>query len=63
VIELPVAQVSAGRTRIQLERRGFRFETDAYTVGDNVIWGATARIVELLLERLRHDGGALRLSS
>jgi 8-oxo-dGTP pyrophosphatase MutT (NUDIX family) len=63
VIELPLADVSAARTRIQLERRGFRFETDAYTVGDHVIWGATARIVELLLERLHDDGGALRLSS
>jgi 8-oxo-dGTP pyrophosphatase MutT (NUDIX family) len=63
VLELPLADVSAGRTRIELERRGFRFETDAYTVGDHVIWGATARIVQLLLERLRDDGGALHLSS
>jgi 8-oxo-dGTP pyrophosphatase MutT (NUDIX family) len=52
VLELPLAQISAGRTRTRLERRGFSFETDAYVVGENLIWGATARILEHLLERL-----------
>jgi 8-oxo-dGTP pyrophosphatase MutT (NUDIX family) len=52
VLELPLAQISAGRTRTRLERRGFSFETDAYVVGENLIWGATARILENLLERL-----------
>ena len=35
-----------------MERRGFTFETDAYMVGEHLIWGATARIIEHLLERL-----------
>jgi hypothetical protein len=62
VLELPLEDVSAGRTRIQMERRGISFETDAFVVEDHVIWGATARIVELLLRRLRTEaGGGLAL--
>jgi hypothetical protein len=34
-----------------MERRGIAFETDAYVVDDHLIWGATARILESLLER------------
>ncbi len=52
VLELPVPALRAGRTRTRLERRGISFETDAYAVGENLIWGATARILEHLLERL-----------
>jgi len=59
VLELPLRAISAGRTRTQMERRGFTFETDAYVVEEHLIWGATARIIENLLERLRegHFGG------
>jgi 8-oxo-dGTP pyrophosphatase MutT (NUDIX family) len=56
VLELPLEEVRAGRTRTQMERRGFTFETDAYVVGEHLIWGATARIIELLLERLAPPG-------
>ncbi len=58
VLELPLAAVQAGRTRTRLERRGISFETDAYVVEDHLVWGATARIIELLLERFatRPDG-------
>ena len=52
VLELPAAALREGRTRTHVRRRGFTFETDAYIVGEHVIWGATARIVEHLLERL-----------
>src|SRR5262249_13688992 len=52
VLELPATALREGRTRTRLQRRGFTFETDAYIVGEHVIWGATARIVEHLLERL-----------
>jgi 8-oxo-dGTP pyrophosphatase MutT (NUDIX family) len=52
VLELPVSALREGRTRTRLQRRGFTFETDAYIVGEHVIWGATARILEHLLERL-----------
>ena len=36
----------------RLVRRGVPFRTDTYVVGDHLIWGATARIVGDLLERL-----------
>jgi 8-oxo-dGTP pyrophosphatase MutT (NUDIX family) len=52
VLELPLGALRAGRTRTRLERRGISFETDAYVVDGHVIWGATARILEHLLERL-----------
>jgi 8-oxo-dGTP pyrophosphatase MutT (NUDIX family) len=52
VLELPLRALREGRTRARLERRGMSFETDAYIVDDNLIWGATARIVENLLQQL-----------
>jgi 8-oxo-dGTP pyrophosphatase MutT (NUDIX family) len=52
VLELPLSAVRAGRTRTVMERRGITFETDAFLVAEHLIWGATARIVENLLERL-----------
>jgi 8-oxo-dGTP pyrophosphatase MutT (NUDIX family) len=51
VIELALAQLRESRTRTRLERRGFSFETDAYVVDEHLIWGATARILEELLQR------------
>jgi 8-oxo-dGTP pyrophosphatase MutT (NUDIX family) len=62
VLELPLDALRAGRTRTRMERRGIAFETDAYVVDDHLIWGATARILESLLERLQtsdHDGLSL----
>jgi 8-oxo-dGTP pyrophosphatase MutT (NUDIX family) len=63
VLELPLAAVRAGRTRTTMERRGITFETDAYVVDEHLIWGATARIIELMLERLETApaGGLLTL--
>jgi 8-oxo-dGTP pyrophosphatase MutT (NUDIX family) len=55
VLELPLEAIRSGRTRTQLERRGITFETDAFVVDEHLIWGATARILEHLLERMR-DG-------
>ena len=52
VLELPLDALREGRTRTRMERRGVSFETDAYIVGDNLIWGATARILDDLYERL-----------
>ncbi len=52
VLELTLAEVRASRTRTMMKRRGFTFETDAYIVGEHLIWGATARIIEHLLEAL-----------
>jgi 8-oxo-dGTP pyrophosphatase MutT (NUDIX family) len=56
VLELPLPALREGRTRTQLERRGIRFETDAYVVEDHLIWGATARIIQELLERVQDAG-------
>jgi 8-oxo-dGTP pyrophosphatase MutT (NUDIX family) len=63
VLELGVDEIRASRTLTTLTRRGFTFETDAYILGEHMIWGATARIIEHLLERL-HDqpGEPLRLT-
>jgi 8-oxo-dGTP pyrophosphatase MutT (NUDIX family) len=52
VLELPLDAVRAGFGERRLERRGISFVTPAYEVGDHVIWGATARIVADLLERV-----------
>jgi hypothetical protein len=51
VLELPLDALRAGRTRTRMQRRGIAFETDAYIVEEHLIWGATARILEHLLER------------
>jgi 8-oxo-dGTP pyrophosphatase MutT (NUDIX family) len=56
VLELSVGELRAGRTRTRMERCGISFETDAYLVGEHLIWGATARIVQLLLEQI--DAGS-----
>jgi 8-oxo-dGTP pyrophosphatase MutT (NUDIX family) len=52
VLELSLAAVLGGAGKTRIERRGVTFETDAYVVDDNVIWGATARILAYLFERL-----------
>jgi 8-oxo-dGTP pyrophosphatase MutT (NUDIX family) len=52
VLELPLDAVRAGYGRRRLVRRGMPFRTDAYETGGHLIWGATARIVADLLERI-----------
>jgi 8-oxo-dGTP pyrophosphatase MutT (NUDIX family) len=53
VLELPLHDVRASRTRTEIERRGFTFEVDAYILDGNLIWGATFRILADLLEQLQ----------
>ena len=50
VLELSVRELRTGRTRTRMERRGISFETDAYLLGEHLIWGATARILDELLD-------------
>jgi hypothetical protein len=57
VLELPLDAVRAGYGRRRLVRRGVPIRTDSYVVGDHLIWGATARIVTDLLDRIE-DAGA-----
>jgi 8-oxo-dGTP pyrophosphatase MutT (NUDIX family) len=52
VLEPSLREVRAGRTRTRIERRGFEFETDAYVFDGQLVWGATARILESLLDRV-----------
>ncbi len=53
VLELRLADVRAARARRRLLHRGVPFRTDVYDVGEQrVIWGATARIVTDLLDRI-----------
>jgi len=52
VIELPLSAVASGYGRRRLSRRGAQIRADTYVVNGHVIWGATARIVSDLLDRL-----------
>ena len=52
VLEFSLRELRAGFGRRRLVRRGVPFRTDVYVVGDHLIWGATARMVSDLLERL-----------
>ena len=42
----------AGYEKRRLVRRGVPIKTDTYLVADKLIWGATARILAMLFERL-----------
>jgi 8-oxo-dGTP pyrophosphatase MutT (NUDIX family) len=53
IVELSLADLLAGYERKRLIRRGVPIKTDTYTVRGHLIWGATARILGTLLERLR----------
>ena len=53
VLELPLADLANGYESKRLIRKGVPIRTPTYTVGDHLVWGATARIVQQLLERLR----------
>jgi 8-oxo-dGTP pyrophosphatase MutT (NUDIX family) len=55
VMEVPLSTLRAGYERRRLLRRGVPFRTDVYVVGEDVIWGATARMVGDLLDRLADD--------
>ena len=52
VLELSLADLRAGFGRRRLLRRGIAFRTEVYETGDTFIWGATARMLGDLLERL-----------
>jgi 8-oxo-dGTP pyrophosphatase MutT (NUDIX family) len=52
VLELPLSALRGGYRRQRLIRRGIPIRTDTYVVGDQMIWGATARILSDLLERI-----------
>ena len=53
VLELSLPDLVAGFESRRLLRKGVPIKTPTYTVEGNLVWGATARIVQSLLERLR----------
>jgi len=53
VLELSLRAMVEGYELRRLLRKGVPIKTPTYTVEGNLVWGATARIVESLLERLR----------
>jgi 8-oxo-dGTP pyrophosphatase MutT (NUDIX family) len=52
ILELPLPALLAGYARRRLVRRGVPIRTDTYLVGDHLIWGATARILADLFDRI-----------
>jgi 8-oxo-dGTP pyrophosphatase MutT (NUDIX family) len=52
VLELSFDELIANHSLKRLVRRGMAFKTDVYEVGPHMIWGATARILGDLLERV-----------
>ena len=52
VIELPLTALRNGYARRRLVRRGLPIRTDTYLVDEQLIWGATARILADLLDRI-----------
>jgi 8-oxo-dGTP pyrophosphatase MutT (NUDIX family) len=52
VLELPLSAIRAGYGRRRLLRRGIPFRADTYVVGEHLVWGATARMLADLLDRL-----------
>jgi 8-oxo-dGTP pyrophosphatase MutT (NUDIX family) len=52
VIELTIEELIEGYARRRVIRRGVAIRTDTYVVDEHLIWGATARILGDLLDRL-----------
>jgi hypothetical protein len=52
VIVASLDDLLAAYARRRLVRRGVPIKTDTYLIGEAMIWGATARIVGELLQRL-----------
>src|SRR5215213_5862205 len=52
ILELSIPSLIDGFEMKRLVRKGVPFRTPTYTVDGNLVWGATARIVQHLLERV-----------
>jgi len=59
VVELPLFDLLRSERRVTLDRRGVGFRTTVYPLGDRVVWGATARILGDLADRLNADSQGL----
>ncbi len=52
ILEPPLAALLAGYSRRRLIRRGIPIRTDTYIVDETLVWGATARILADLFDRI-----------
>ena len=52
VLELSLGDLVSGFESRRLPRKGVPIKTPTYTVDGHLVWGATARLVEHLLERI-----------
>ena len=52
MLELSLWDLRDGYVRQRLIRRGLPIRTDTYVVGDHLIWGATARMLSDLFDRI-----------
>jgi 8-oxo-dGTP pyrophosphatase MutT (NUDIX family) len=52
VLELSLPDLVRGHEMKRLVRKGVPFRTPTFTVDGHLVWGATARIVQTLLDRL-----------
>jgi 8-oxo-dGTP pyrophosphatase MutT (NUDIX family) len=52
ILEFTLADLAAGHEMRRLVRKGVPIKMPTYTVDGHLVWGATARIVQELLERL-----------
>ena len=53
VLAFTLEELRDGHEMRRLVRRGVPIRTPTYTVGGHLVWGATARILEELLQRVR----------
>jgi 8-oxo-dGTP pyrophosphatase MutT (NUDIX family) len=53
VLEFSLPELVGGHRMKRLFRKGVPIKTPTYTVDGHLVWGATARIVQSLLERLK----------
>jgi 8-oxo-dGTP pyrophosphatase MutT (NUDIX family) len=53
VLVASLDDLAAAYEKRRLVRRGVPIKTDTYLIADKLIWGATARILGMLFERLR----------
>ena len=55
VLVASLDDLQAAYAKRRLVRRGVPIKTDTYLIGDNLIWGATARILAMLFERIKSN--------
>jgi 8-oxo-dGTP pyrophosphatase MutT (NUDIX family) len=59
VLEFALDDLVANHSLKRLVRRGMAFKTDVYEMGPHMVWGATARILGDLIERLTPENRPL----